>query len=70
MKLLAAFVAIAFDLGISLPTSKIEARVPGKPGLDVSAGQGNVNWASAKSNGAQFAYMKASPRVLIPQTSL
>ena len=30
------------------------------PGMDVSGYQGNVNWAAAKSNGARFAYIKAT----------
>lgn len=30
------------------------------PGMDVSAYQGNVNWSSAYSNGARFAYVKAT----------
>ncbi|MBO0768892.1 MAG: lysozyme [Solirubrobacterales bacterium] len=29
-------------------------------GLDVSGYQGNVNWSSVKSNGAKFAYVKAT----------
>jgi GH25 family lysozyme M1 (1,4-beta-N-acetylmuramidase) len=34
--------------------------VAGLPGLDVSSWQGNVNWSSVKSNGAKFAYIKAT----------
>ena len=34
--------------------------VSGLPGLDVSSHQGNVNWSSVKSNGATFAYVKAT----------
>jgi GH25 family lysozyme M1 (1,4-beta-N-acetylmuramidase) len=30
------------------------------PGMDVSNYQGAVNWAAAKANGAQFAYIKAT----------
>ncbi|MFD9129820.1 lysozyme [Kitasatospora sp. NPDC059571] len=30
------------------------------PGNDVSGWQGNVNWATAKANGARFAYVKAT----------
>lgn len=30
------------------------------PGMDVSGYQGNVNWSAAKSNGARFAYIKAT----------
>ncbi len=33
------------------------------PGLDVSAFQGNVDWASAHSKGARFAYVKATESV-------
>ncbi len=38
----------------------ITPMVSGLPGLDVSSYQGNVNWSSVKSNGAQFAYIKAT----------
>ncbi|WP_433181343.1 lysozyme [Actinoallomurus sp. CA-150999] len=34
--------------------------VSGPLGLDVSSHQGNVTWSSVKSNGAQFAYVKAT----------
>jgi GH25 family lysozyme M1 (1,4-beta-N-acetylmuramidase) len=40
--------------------SVITPMVSGLPGLDVSAWQGNVNWSSVKSNGAKFAYIKAT----------
>jgi len=30
------------------------------PGMDVSGYQGNVNWSAAHSNGARFAYIKAT----------
>ena len=30
------------------------------PGLDVSGYQGNVNWSATRSNGARFAYIKAT----------
>jgi hypothetical protein len=33
-------------------------------GLDVSAWQGNVNWAQVKANGASFAIVKANPLIL------
>ncbi len=32
------------------------------PGMDVSSHQGAVNWSTAKANGAQFAYAKATER--------
>lgn len=32
----------------------------GLPGMDVSSHQGNVNWSAAWSNGARFAYVKAT----------
>ncbi|MGP5229041.1 MULTISPECIES: GH25 family lysozyme [Micrococcaceae] len=35
-------------------------RPPGVPGVDVSAHQGNVDWAYAKKKGARFAYVKAT----------
>ncbi|WP_367182121.1 lysozyme [uncultured Arthrobacter sp.] len=35
-------------------------RPPGIQGMDVSAYQGNVNWATAWAQGARFAYVKAS----------
>ncbi|GAA0357150.1 lysozyme [Actinoallomurus spadix] len=34
--------------------------VAGLPGLDVSSHQGNVGWSTVKSNGARFAYVKAT----------
>ncbi|MGB2567104.1 lysozyme [Micromonospora citrea] len=41
------------------PTSA-DAAPAGLPGLDVSSYQGNVNWSAAWSNGARFAYVKAT----------
>jgi GH25 family lysozyme M1 (1,4-beta-N-acetylmuramidase) len=38
----------------------VSPMVAGLPGLDVSSHQGNVNWSSVKSNGAKFAYVKAT----------
>jgi GH25 family lysozyme M1 (1,4-beta-N-acetylmuramidase) len=63
MKFLTAAVVIAFGLVIGHPTSDIEARVPGVPGCDVSAGQGDVDWAAAKADGCQFCYIKVSLHV-------
>ncbi|MGH3377906.1 MAG: GH25 family lysozyme [Actinoallomurus sp.] len=42
-------------------TPGVRPLVPGGlPGLDVSHYQGTINWATVKSQGAQFAYMKAT----------
>ena len=41
------------------PTSAIAAPA-GLPGMDVSSHQGNVNWSAAWSNGARWAYVKAT----------
>jgi GH25 family lysozyme M1 (1,4-beta-N-acetylmuramidase) len=38
----------------------VSPAVSGLPGLDVSSHQGNVNWSAVKSNGAKFAYVKAT----------
>ena len=40
--------------------SALSSRVTRTPGFDVSNWQGTVNWASAYSKGARFAYMKAT----------
>ena len=39
------------------------ALVTQTPGMDVSGYQGNVNWSAARSNGARFAYVKATEGV-------
>lgn len=39
------------------------ADVTQTPGMDVSSYQGAVNWSAAKSNGARFAYIKATEGV-------
>lgn len=68
MKFLASVVATAFGLVNAHPTAGIEERAPaGTPGMDVSAGLGNVNWAAAKANGAQFAYIKVGLHFFTPQ---
>ncbi len=65
MKFLAVAFAITFGLANAYPTDNVEGRDiearAGTPGMDVSGYQGNVNWAAAKANGAQFAYIKVSP---------
>ncbi|KAF8650927.1 hypothetical protein AX16_005025 [Volvariella volvacea WC 439] len=40
----------------------VAARAPdfGVPGIDVSSWQGNVNWNTVRSNGVQWAYIKAT----------
>ncbi|MCO5972048.1 lysozyme [Actinoallomurus soli] len=38
----------------------VSPMVAGLPGLDVSSHQGNVGWSTVKSNGAKFAYVKAT----------
>lgn len=59
MKFLVAVVATVFGLVNAHPTAGIEGRAPaGTPGMDVSGWQGDVDWATAKANGAQFAYIK------------
>ena len=38
----------------------VTPKVTQTPGMDVSSYQGNVNWSGAWSNGAKFAYIKAT----------
>ena len=45
--------------GIEDP-NPFESLVTQTPGMDVSSHQGNVNWSAARSNGARFAYIKAT----------
>jgi GH25 family lysozyme M1 (1,4-beta-N-acetylmuramidase) len=67
MKILLAVVTAAFGVVNAHPAADIERRAPaGLPGMDVSAGQGNVDWAAAKANGAQFAYIKVSLHFFTP----
>jgi GH25 family lysozyme M1 (1,4-beta-N-acetylmuramidase) len=40
-----------------------DVAVTQSPGMDVSSFQGNVNWGTAKSNGARIAYVKATEGV-------
>lgn len=50
-------------LDIATPGSLAELRTwrpPGVLGIDVSRWQGDVNWNTAKANGAKFAYIKAT----------
>jgi GH25 family lysozyme M1 (1,4-beta-N-acetylmuramidase) len=43
------------------PAVRLSPNATGQPlGLDVSGYQGNVNWSTVKSDGAQFAYVKAT----------
>ncbi|MGO3764715.1 cell wall-binding repeat-containing protein [Glutamicibacter arilaitensis] len=51
------------QLNLASPASLEELRTwrpPGTLGIDVSRHQGTVNWATAKANGARFAYIKAT----------
>jgi GH25 family lysozyme M1 (1,4-beta-N-acetylmuramidase) len=41
-------------------SSSTSSLVAQTPGMDVSSHQGTVNWTTAKANGAQFAYVKAT----------
>ncbi|KZO98338.1 glycoside hydrolase family 25 protein, partial [Calocera viscosa TUFC12733] len=43
---------------LSAPT--LTKRVPGIPGLDVSSYQGTVDWSTVASDGAKFAFIKAT----------
>jgi GH25 family lysozyme M1 (1,4-beta-N-acetylmuramidase) len=53
--------AVAAITTVGLLTGAGASAAPaGLKGLDVSGYQGNVNWASAKSAGASFAYVKAT----------
>ena len=49
---------IRLQEGTDSPT--LSAAVAQTPGMDVSSHQGAVAWATAKANGAQFAYVKAT----------
>jgi GH25 family lysozyme M1 (1,4-beta-N-acetylmuramidase) len=51
---------VAAHEGRNARTQVITPGVTQTPGMDVSHYQGTINWASAYSNGARFAYMKAT----------
>jgi lysozyme len=60
-------VAVDHQMGASIRAREGVGAVPGyaptatqTPGLDVSHWQGTINWASVKSKGAKFAYIKAT----------
>ena len=55
---LAAVATAGLATGTALAAGPADASVV--YGMDVSAYQGNVNWSSAYSNGARFAYIKAT----------
>jgi GH25 family lysozyme M1 (1,4-beta-N-acetylmuramidase) len=42
------------------PAGGLQPLVTQTPGMDVSGYQGNVAWSTAKANGGQFAYIKAT----------
>ncbi|KAG6835210.1 hypothetical protein H0H93_003700 [Arthromyces matolae] len=45
---------------ITLALAAIAAHAAAPQGIDVSSYQGDVNWSTVKSNGVQFAYIKAT----------
>jgi GH25 family lysozyme M1 (1,4-beta-N-acetylmuramidase) len=51
---------VATALVTLLASATANAAPAGLPGMDVSGYQGNVNWSAAYSNGARFAYVKAT----------
>jgi GH25 family lysozyme M1 (1,4-beta-N-acetylmuramidase) len=56
MKYSIALIAAAFGL-VSAKPSRLDTR-SNPQGFDVSAWQGNVDWAQAKADGASFAIVK------------
>jgi GH25 family lysozyme M1 (1,4-beta-N-acetylmuramidase) len=56
MKYSIALIAAAFGL-VSAKPSRLDTR-SNPQGFDVSAWQGNVDWAKAKADGASFAIVK------------
>jgi GH25 family lysozyme M1 (1,4-beta-N-acetylmuramidase) len=56
MKYTVALIAAAFGL-VSAKPSRLDTR-SNPQGFDVSAWQGNVDWAKAKADGASFAIVK------------
>ncbi len=58
--LLAALGVAATTLLTTLGSTAASAAPAGLKGLDVSSYQGNVAWSTVKSNGASFAYIKAT----------
>ncbi|GAB3809208.1 hypothetical protein GCM10027605_43470 [Micromonospora zhanjiangensis] len=59
-RLLALLSALCVTAGTALVAAPASAAPAGLPGMDVSNYQGNVNWSAAYSNGARFAYVKAT----------
>ncbi|KAG8762990.1 hypothetical protein FRC12_008768 [Ceratobasidium sp. 428] len=59
MKSTVSFIALAIAGLTSVTATPVEKRAQPK-GIDVASYQGNVNWASQKSNGVSFAYVKAT----------
>jgi GH25 family lysozyme M1 (1,4-beta-N-acetylmuramidase) len=60
-------IAVDHEMGASIrahdgvqPVSGVVPAATQTPGLDVSHYQGSINWASVKSLGAKFAYIKAT----------
>jgi GH25 family lysozyme M1 (1,4-beta-N-acetylmuramidase) len=56
MKLLSV---VSLTLVALSQASPVEKRAPPQ-GIDVSGWQPNINWATVKANGIQFAYIKAT----------
>ncbi|MFB9236911.1 lysozyme [Plantactinospora siamensis] len=55
-----ALVALTAAAATAFGAGPAQAAPGGLPGMDVSGYQGNVNWSAAYSNGARFAYIKAT----------
>ena len=53
--------SVPFQVGAPASLDELRTwRPPGTLGIDVSRHQGDVNWSTAKANGARFAYIKAT----------
>ena len=56
----ALLATVTMAASATLGAAPASAAPAGLPGMDVSSYQGNVNWSAAWSNGARFAYVKAT----------
>src|SRR5439155_16558204 len=62
----AALVGVLLGALVAAPAQAVpRPRPPGYPvsGIDVSAFQGTINWATVAANGARFAYIRATEQV-------
>lgn len=54
------FLVLATTLSSRASPVELAERASGPKGIDVSAYQPNVNWATVKANGIKFVYIKAT----------